>query len=43
MEYSAVINSVDGEGYLLTLRHKYALISELYGKGKYLGKLSPKY
>lgn len=42
MEYSVVINSVDGEVYLLIFRENCDLLSEQYDMGNELGKFSPK-
>lgn len=43
MEYFSVINNVDREVYLLTLRDNHDLLSERYDMGNNLGKFSPKY
>lgn len=43
MEYSAVIDNVDGEAYLLTLRDNHDILSELYDTGNNLEMLSLKY
>lgn len=42
MEYSVVINSIDGEVYLLIFRENCDLLSEQYDMGNELGKFSPK-